>query len=104
MNLEIINDVPKCPFKIYEITSREIIFNELNILNVNKSTGVDGISQHFLKNASEGVSYSLHLNIKSFESGEIADFWRLANVYPIYIKANGSDHKNYRPISITLIF
>ena len=37
----------------------------------------------------------------SYDSGEIPDIWKLANVVPMHKKGSKSEVSNYRPISLT---
>ena len=38
-----------------------------------------------------------------FESGQIPDDWRIANVIPVFKKDSSSVCSNYRPISLTSV-
>ena len=67
-------------------------------INVNKSSGLDDISNKLLKLAADIVSQSLtHIFDKSLCTGIYPNDWKLPRVVPIH----KSGAANYRPISIT---
>ncbi len=73
-------------------------------LKTHKAAGPDQISPRILKELSSSVTPILGIIFrKSYDSGEIPDQWRKANVVPIYKKGKKSDPANYRPISLTSI-
>ena len=73
----------------------------MKCLDVNKSTGHDGISPRMLKEAGYSIVPSLTklINFSLLES-KFPDSWKKANVIPIHKKGDKDDTNNYRPISI----
>ncbi|KAK4824107.1 hypothetical protein QYF61_010627 [Mycteria americana] len=49
------------------------------------------------------VLYNAEVLPRSWESGEVPDDWKLANVIPIYKKGVREDPGNYRPVSLTSV-
>ena len=41
--------------------------------------------------------------LKSWETGEVPDDWRKANVVPVFKKGKQEEPGNYRPVSLTSI-
>ena len=80
------------------------ICNLLRNINPNKAHGPDGIHGKILKNCSATLSLPLKLLFKvSYNSGQIPNEWKLANVVPVHKKGAKSDVSNYRPISLTCL-
>ena len=76
----------------------------LDQLEIHKAPGPDGITPRVMKELSEPVASILTIIFKkSYESGEIPDDWKCANITPIYKKGSKYDASNYRPISLTCI-
>ena len=74
----------------------------LNKVNVNKAVGPDGIHGKILKNCASSLAYPLSLIFKtSYNTGQIPNDWKLANVVPVHKKGSKSSVENYRPISLT---
>ena len=94
------NDVP--PFILENVTTtEEEVLDLISSLDVNKSTGHDGVSARMLKLAGASVSSSLtQLFNLCLSCKQFPNLWKKANVVPLHKK----DHKdlccNYRPISI----
>ena len=87
-------------FSITE-TNNTIVYNLIQSLPVNKSTGLDEISCKLLIEASPIVSSSLtHIINLSIRNGVFPNDWKRARVIPIYKEDTKSDPDNYRPISI----
>ena len=73
----------------------------LNIIDVNKATGPDGISGRILKEAGLAIVPSLTKIIKlSLETSLVPKHWKKANVIPIHKKESKNLVTNYRPISL----
>ncbi len=86
-------------FSITE-TNNTIVYNLIQSLPVNKSTGFD-VSCRLLKEASPIISSSLTRVINlSIGSGVFPNEWKIARVMPIYKEDTKSNPNNYRPISI----
>ena len=67
-----------------------------------KAAGPDGIDGHILKNCSYSLSYPLAILFsKCYNSSQIPQDWRNANVVPIHKKGDKANVENYRPISLT---
>ena len=73
----------------------------IKCIDVNKSTGHDGISAKRLKYAGETIVPSLTILINmSFRMSKVAEFWKKANVTPIHKKEDNENILNCRPVSI----
>ena len=76
----------------------------LSKLKPHKAAGPDNITARVLKQLSTSIAPILHIIFKkSYESGELPNDWKDANVVPIYKKGQKSNPANYRPISLTCI-
>ena len=62
------------------------IENLINVLNINKASGDDGISHRMLK----GVKPLSILMNRSFNEGIFPEAWKIANVIPIFKKGDKS--------------
>ena len=75
--------------------------NLLKDLDPAKSMGPDGIHSHVLKECYETICLPVSLLfIKSFESGQIPDIWKRANITLIFKKGSRTLPQNYRPVSL----
>ena len=78
--------------------------NLLDKLKINKAPGPDQIHPRILKEMSSVIAPILTMIYrKSYETGELPDVWKLANITPVFKKGKRSDPSNYRPISLTCI-
>ena len=76
----------------------------LSKVNSNKAQGPDGIHGKILKNCAVGLAYPLSCLYKlSYNTGNIPNEWKLANVVPIHKKGSKNNVDNYRPISLTCL-
>ena len=84
-----------------EPTSPQEVFEEINSLNLNKSSGLDGISAYFIKLASDiiAVPLSILCNL-SFSEGVFPNCLKNAKVIPRFKTGSKSELSNYRPISL----
>ena len=74
--------------------------NIIEVLNPNKASGDDGISNKMLKGVYKSVSKPLCILMnRSFDEGIFPDTWKLANVIPIITKGDKSQPCNYRPVA-----
>ena len=84
--------------------SETFISNELNNLNINKSTGYDEIPAKFLKDSSseirEVITYLINLSILT---NVFPEEFKYAKVKPLFKKGNKTEVENYRPISVLCI-
>ena len=93
-----------CTYDKNTIFSPKIIEKILTKLDKNKSTGIDEIHPLVLKECATNLSIPLSLLFKkSFESGLVPTYWKMANVTPIFKKGSKVIASNYRPISLTSI-
>ena len=87
-------------FHLQEV-SEDFILEELNCLNICKSTGLDGLPARFVKDAAEAIkgplTYIVNLSIRS---GIVPNEMKLAKVIPLHKKRSRLDAGNYRPVSI----
>ena len=73
----------------------------INQLNINKSSGSDGIEAKFIVLASEVLSPVLAILFNAcFDFGIFPTCLKTAKVVPIYKAGDMNEIKNYRPISI----
>ncbi len=76
----------------------------LERLKVHKACGPDAISPRMLKELAPVIAPMLTVIYqKSYDTGELPDDWKKANVVAIYKKGKNSDPSNYRPISLTCV-
>ena len=70
-------------------------------MNVNKATGLDGISVRFVKDRWPAISVLItHIINVSIDTGVIFEQLKLARVVPLYKKSSKREACNYRPISV----
>ncbi|XP_075779238.1 uncharacterized protein LOC142827520 [Pelodiscus sinensis] len=83
---------------------KEQVKNHLGKLDVSKSPGPDEMHPRILKELIEEVSEPLAMIFeKSWQTGEIPEDWKRANIVPIYKKGNKNNPGNYRPVSLTSV-
>ena len=76
----------------------------LQSLKIHKAAGPDKMSARILKQLAPVIAPILTtIYRRSYETGEVPDDWRQADVAPVYKKGKKSDPANYRPISLTSI-
>ena len=74
-------------------------------LNVDKAHGWDQLSIRMIKICGDAIIFPLKLIFKSMiNEGLFPDHWKKSNVVPIQKKESKNLIKNYRPISLFLIF
>ena len=94
--------VPKS-FNISRV-SEDFVHKELTKLNINKSTGIDGIKSKFLKDGADVITTSItHIINLSIETGVVPDELKSAVVKPLFKKGSRLEAGNYRPVSILCI-
>ena len=87
-------------FSFQRINVQEVI-KFIKAINEGKATGLDKISNRFLKIAADVVAPSLiGIFNQSLLTGIFPFDWKLAKVSPIFKNGSKSDLNNYRPISI----
>ena len=73
----------------------------IKLLNPNKATGPDEISNRMLKLVAKEVSIPLSILFnRSFREGSFAMNWKESSVLPLFKKGDKSQPSNYRPISL----
>lgn len=87
-------------FQLAEV-GEDFVLDELNNLDISKSTGLDGVPARFIKDAADvikgPITYIVNLSIIS---GVVPNEMKLAKVKPLYKKKSRLDVGNYRPVSI----
>ena len=73
----------------------------LNEMNVNKSSGPDGIHRTVIESVAQYISPILvHIFNNSMQTGIIPEALKVAQIIPIYKADDPSEFTNYRPTSI----
>ena len=84
--------------------SRDSVLQKLKGLHSDKSPGPDGLHPMVLKECAEEIAESLStIFTQSYNSGTVPDYWRLANIVPIFKKGKRAEVGNYRPVSLTCV-
>ena len=85
------------------ITESDVV-DLLNILDMSKAIGPDGISPRIFKEGASILKYPLCkiFNI-SLRSGVFPSDWKKANVCPVFKKESPALLQNYRPITLISI-
>ena len=79
---------------------------ERSLCNINptKAAGPDYIKPKVLKELASSIASLLTIIFrKSPDTGQIQNYWKMANVTPIYKKGQRYMPENYRPISLTCV-
>ncbi|KFQ30023.1 hypothetical protein N331_07976, partial [Merops nubicus] len=77
---------------------------QLRKLHIHKSMGPDEMHPGVLREMADVVSLPLSIIFaKSWQTGEMPEDWRKANVTPGFKKGKKEDPGNYRPVSLTSI-
>ncbi|MCG7879943.1 MAG: reverse transcriptase domain-containing protein [Candidatus Thiodiazotropha endolucinida] len=77
------------------------ISNLITLLNPNKATGPDSISNRMLKAVAIEISVPLELLFnRSFREGVFGDIWKGSHVLPLPKKGDLTKVTNYRPVSL----
>ena len=94
------NDAPAFTLDHINVSEDEV-FDLISTLDVNKSTGHDGISARMLKLAGATISPSLTKLFKlCLSANRFPNVWKKADVIPLYKKGDKDMCSNYRPVSI----
>ena len=73
----------------------------IEILNPNKATGLDEISNKMLKAVAQEVSVPLNILFnRSFSEGKFSEILKFSNVIPLPKKGDSSDPSSFRPVSL----
>ena len=79
----------------------EMVLTSLKQLDVNKTTGFDGIPVRLLKETADQTAPSLTMLLnKSLRLGIFPGDWKLVKIVPIFKKEKRDFVENYRPISL----
>ena len=84
------------------VITEEKVKKQLKALRTDKSPGPDKIHNKVLLETCDVMTPILTARFKkSFESGELPEAWKHAEVVPIFKKGSKKDPNNYRPVSLT---
>ena len=88
----------------FSIMSEDQIFKYLSTLNVNKSTGLDGIPSNVVRDSATIIACPLtHIINLSLIQGVVPDDFKSARLFPLFKKNDKTEVGNYRPESILCI-
>lgn len=80
------------------------VLKYINLLGLNKATGLDGIPARFVLDSASIIASPLsHIINLSIIQGSVPDDLKLARVVPLYKKNDKTEVGNYRPVSILSI-
>ncbi|CAM4648815.1 unnamed protein product [Lepidochelys kempii] len=83
---------------------KEVVRDYLEKLDVHKSMGPDELHPRVLKELAAVIAEPLAIIFEnSWQTGEVRDDWKKANVVPIFKKGKKEDPGNYRPVSLTSV-
>ena len=81
-----------------------MVYKLLKNLNPNKAAGPDNITPRVLKELATHVAPILTIIFRcSYQTSEVPDIWKSANMCPVYKKGKTYDPINYRPVSLTCV-
>ncbi len=78
--------------------TEQAVYSILIYLNIRKSTGVDKVHPHVLRECASSLAIPLSsILCQSYNTSSLPEHWLKANVTPIYKKGKRSNPLNYRP-------
>jgi len=78
------------------------VLQALSKLRVDKAAGPDEVSTHLLTEIKDNIAYPLFVIFrKSLDEGVVLNYWKSANISPVFKKGNRNVMDNYRPVSLT---
>ena len=81
-----------------------MVQQQLELLDVSKSPGPDGIHPKLLRRFSNMFACPLYLIFsKSLQTGILPSDWKLADIVPLHKQGSRVHAKNYRPVSLTSV-
>ncbi|KAF4793891.1 hypothetical protein TURU_106865 [Turdus rufiventris] len=87
-----------------EAVREQLLRVRLSKLDVHKSMGPDGIHPRVMRELADELAKPLSIIYQqSWDTGEVLDDWKLANVTPIHKKGGKEDPGNYRPVGLTSV-
>ncbi|KFV75864.1 RNA-directed DNA polymerase from mobile element jockey, partial [Struthio camelus australis] len=76
----------------------------LSKLDIHKSVGPDGMHPRVLRELADVIARPLSIILeRSWQSGEVPEAWKKANVTPVFQKDKEEEPGNSRPVSLTSI-
>ena len=95
----------KCQNKLLTISCTPTEIQSLiEILNPNKASGPDGISNKMLKPVAKEISVPLNILFnRSFREGKFSETWKQSNLIPLPKKGDSSDPSNFRPVALLCV-
>lgn len=88
------------PFSFKETTLKSVM-DEIENLNVSKSTPIESIPAKIIKDVKHSVGPKIHIDFnKSVKNGIFPQNLKLADVTPLHKKENRQFTLNYRPVSL----
>ena len=86
------------------IFTKEGVEKLLKNLDPTKASGPDNISTRILKETATEVAPCLAIILQhSYDTGQVPNDWRNANITAIFKKGSKVDPSNYRPVSLTSV-
>ncbi|CAM4573163.1 unnamed protein product [Caretta caretta] len=83
---------------------KEVVQDYLEKLDEHKSMGPDALYPRVLKKLADVIAEPLAIIFEnSWQSSEVPDNWKKANVVPIFKKGKEEDPGNYRPVGLTSV-
>ena len=99
-NIPVINNHLQLNFEVKE----KDVLDQIQILDIKKAYGPDGISPIFIKEGGQTMkAVLLYIFKMSLETGEFPTCWKQANVIPLYKKESMTNVNNYRPVSLLCV-